>query len=108
MGQPRIFEHAFQVDPSDIDRLGHVNNVVYLRYAQDAAVAHWNASVAHEARASLVWVVRRHVHRGACRVDRRVEVGGRTAFRSLVQRQRELVTGAGRRERPGLGRTDQR
>jgi acyl-CoA thioester hydrolase len=60
MSQPRIFEHPFQVSPTDIDRLGHVNNVVYLRYAQDAAVAHWNAAVTKEARASLVWVVRRH------------------------------------------------
>ena len=45
MGRPRVFEHAFMVAPKDIDRLGHVNNVVYLRYAQDAAVAHWYSVV---------------------------------------------------------------
>ena len=60
MGRPRVFEHAFKVAPKDIDRLGHVNNVVYLRYAQDAAVAHWNSVVDQEHRESLVWVVRRH------------------------------------------------
>ena len=60
MGQPRVFEHAFTVSPKDIDRLGHVNNVVYLRYAQDAAVAHWHSAVDQEHRESLVWVVRRH------------------------------------------------
>ena len=60
MGRPRVFEHAFTVAPKDIDRLGHVNNVVYLRYAQDAAVAHWNSVVSEEDREGLVWVVRRH------------------------------------------------
>ena len=60
MSHPRVFEHAFQVSREDIDRLGHVNNVVYLRYAQDAAVAHWYAVVDQEHRDSMVWVVRRH------------------------------------------------
>ena len=60
MGRPRVFEHAFMVSPKDIDRLGHVNNVVYLRYAQDAAVAHWYSVVDQEYRESMVWVVRRH------------------------------------------------
>jgi acyl-CoA thioester hydrolase len=58
--QPNVFEHTFRVSPADIDRLGHVNNVVYLRYAQDAAVAHWHAVVDQEHRDSMVWVVRRH------------------------------------------------
>ncbi len=38
------FEIDIQVTPADIDRLGHVNNVVYLRWVQDAAVAHWRAA----------------------------------------------------------------
>lgn len=60
MSQPVVYEHAFKVSPGDIDQLGHVNNVVYLRYAQDAAVAHWRAAVSREQRENLVWVVRRH------------------------------------------------
>jgi acyl-CoA thioester hydrolase len=60
MSRPTIFEHTFIVSPDDIDQLGHVNNVVYLRYAQDAAVAHWRSAVPKELRNSLVWVVRRH------------------------------------------------
>ena len=60
MSRPVVFEHAFVVSPKDIDQLGHVNNVVYLRYAQDAAVAHWHAAVNREHREQLVWVVRRH------------------------------------------------
>lgn len=60
MAELRIHEHAFRVAEADIDRLGHVNNVVYLRYAQDAAVAHWRAAVPAEERDGLIWVVRRH------------------------------------------------
>jgi acyl-CoA thioester hydrolase len=57
---PRVFEHAIRVVPEDIDQMGHVNNVVYLRYAQDAAVAHWRAAAPPEHRDALMWVVRRH------------------------------------------------
>jgi len=60
MERPRIYEHVFRVPSADIDRLGHVNNVVYLRYAQDVAVAHWKSAVPKEQRDTLVWVVRRH------------------------------------------------
>ena len=37
------FEMAVAVEPGDIDALGHVNNVTYLRWVQDVAVAHWTA-----------------------------------------------------------------
>ncbi|HKM52047.1 MAG TPA: thioesterase family protein [Isosphaeraceae bacterium] len=60
MANVRAFEYVFRVEHEDIDRLGHVNNVVYLKYAQDAAVAHWQAVIPHEIQESLVWVVRRH------------------------------------------------
>jgi len=60
LGTPKVFEHAFRVEPADIDRMGHVNNVVYLRYAQDAAVAHWKAAAPPEHAEGLVWVARRH------------------------------------------------
>ena len=54
------FEIEIAVDPSDIDQLGHVNNVVYLRWVQDAATAHWYASATEEQKGSLLWVVARH------------------------------------------------
>ena len=41
---PAIYEHLLTVAPDHIDRLGHVNNLEYLRWALDAAIAH---SVAH-------------------------------------------------------------
>jgi len=37
-----------------------VNNVVYLRWIQDAAVAHWTAAAPPADQAALVWVVVRH------------------------------------------------
>lgn len=37
---PAVFEFRHIVQPREIDGLGHVNNVEYLRWTQDAAVAH--------------------------------------------------------------------
>ncbi len=54
------FELCLQVRPEDIDVLNHVNNVVYLRWVQDAAVAHWLAAASAGAQAALYWVVVRH------------------------------------------------
>lgn len=55
-----IFTQRFPVDAADIDELGHVNNIVYLRYAQDIAIAHWRARATEEMVAGFVWVVMRH------------------------------------------------
>ena len=55
-----IFTQRFPVDAADIDELGHVNNIVYLRYAQDVAIAHWRARASAEMLANYVWVVMRH------------------------------------------------
>jgi acyl-CoA thioester hydrolase len=55
-----IFTQRFPVDPADIDELGHVNNIVYLRYAQEIAIAHWRARAAPEMVEAYVWVVMRH------------------------------------------------
>lgn len=57
---PERYEITFPVAPGDIDELGHVNNIVYVRWVQDAAVAHWRASASPEAQAALAWVVARH------------------------------------------------
>ncbi|MEJ7701119.1 MAG: thioesterase family protein [Pyrinomonadaceae bacterium] len=35
------FSHSFRVSTEDIDAQGHVNNVAYVRWIQDVAVAHW-------------------------------------------------------------------
>jgi acyl-CoA thioester hydrolase len=57
---PEIFVQRFPVGAADIDELGHVNNTVYLRWAQDIATAHWRARGGAEAVAAYVWVVLRH------------------------------------------------
>ncbi len=49
--------------PDDIDANGHVNNVVYLCWVQDVAIAHWKAAIAQHAwprAAEITWVVRKH------------------------------------------------
>lgn len=51
------FELAIAIEPSDIDQLGHVNNVTYLRWVQDVAVAHWMSAAPAADRARLLWVV---------------------------------------------------
>ena len=45
---------------SDIDQLGHVNNAVYLIWAQDVAVAHWRTVASEAQQRDLVWVALRH------------------------------------------------
>lgn len=54
------FSHTFRVEHDDIDNLGHVNNVAYLRWVQDVAVAHWLDAATAEMVAKYSWVVVRH------------------------------------------------
>jgi acyl-CoA thioester hydrolase len=55
------FEMEINIQPEDIDELGHVNNVVYLNWVQNVATAHWSAAApnGHEPE-SVVWVVIQH------------------------------------------------
>ncbi len=57
----QAYEMEIHVQPEDIDELGHVNNVVYLKWVQDVSTAHWNAASpnGHEP-SSIVWVVIQH------------------------------------------------
>ena len=54
------FSLPIVVAPTDIDGQGHVNNVVYLRWMQEAAEAHWDAKATAELKARVTWVVTRH------------------------------------------------
>lgn len=54
------FERSFDVQPDDIDELGHVNNVVYVRWIQEIAGAHWRHAAPAELQTEVVWVVLRH------------------------------------------------
>lgn len=55
-----VFELPILVGEADIDEIGHVNNVTYVRWVQDVATAHWNAAAPEEDRARVLWVVLRH------------------------------------------------
>jgi acyl-CoA thioester hydrolase len=57
------FVHEVAVVDADIDNLGHASNLIYLRWVQDAALAHSTAlgfpESAYLARGQA-WVVRKH------------------------------------------------
>jgi acyl-CoA thioester hydrolase len=60
---PAVFEHLHTVADSEIDQLGHVNNLAYLGWMQAAALAHsamqgWPSARYRDLGAG--WVVRAH------------------------------------------------
>lgn len=54
------FSLTIKVCELDIDTMNHVNNVVYLKWVQDAAIAHWNAVASELIKQKYLWVVLRH------------------------------------------------
>lgn len=56
----RKFELLIRVNDVDIDELNHVSNIVYLRWVQEVAIAHWQALASPESQREVVWVVLRH------------------------------------------------
>jgi acyl-CoA thioester hydrolase len=62
---PASLDYALEltVEPADVDALGHVNNIVYVRWLQDVATAHASAvgcTHAELIRIGAVFVVRKH------------------------------------------------
>lgn len=60
---PAVFLHRLIVHPEEIDLLGHANNLVYLQWMVDAALAHSAAQGWDQQRhlaAQSGWVVRSH------------------------------------------------
>jgi len=60
---PALFEFHHRVVPEEIDGVGHVNNIEYLRWLQNAAVAHsaaqgWPTEAYYQL--GQGWVVRSH------------------------------------------------
>ncbi|CAN5742651.1 thioesterase family protein [soil metagenome] len=54
------FSHSFRVSAADIDAQSHVNNVAYVKWIQDVAVAHWFSATTEAQREKYTWVVLRH------------------------------------------------
>ena len=53
-------DHPIDVDPADIDFMGHVNNASYLKWVQAAVVAHWQRLAPADAVAAHLWVALKH------------------------------------------------
>lgn len=49
-----------RVEAVHLDALAHVNNVQYLQWVQEAALAHWEALTANSEAVYHLWVVRSH------------------------------------------------
>lgn len=98
MSEVERYELPIEVRPGDIDELGHVNNVVYLRWVQDAATAHWQDRASEEDRASLFWVVARHeidyLRPAYLETDVVARTWVGTASRRQFERHTELVRGS--------------
>lgn len=56
----KIFRLPIQLQDNDFDALGHINNVVYLRWVQEAAAAHWQRLAPPGFESRFIWVVLRH------------------------------------------------
>ena len=54
------FSHSFRVSAADIDAQAHVNNVAYVKWIQDVAVAHWLSATTVAQREKFSWIVVRH------------------------------------------------
>ena len=80
------FETAFRFEiepePNVFDELGHVNNTVYLAWAQEAAIRHWTSIASPELVRDNLFVVLRH------EVDYRDPIlpGDRAAVRTWLGR----------------------
>lgn len=59
---PPVFHDEFMVPSTAIDANGHVNNVVFVQWMQDAATRHFDSAGCAEAmrQAGATWVVRSH------------------------------------------------
>lgn len=56
----KIFEYPIIILENDIDEQGHVNNIMYLKWVQEVAIAHWTSVANKEMQENNLWVVSRH------------------------------------------------
>jgi acyl-CoA thioester hydrolase len=56
----KVFEYLINVQEIDIDEQGHVNNISYVKWVQEAAIAHWNSVATKDMSELYMWVVSRH------------------------------------------------
>ncbi|GGC88482.1 acyl-CoA thioesterase [Chelatococcus reniformis] len=54
------YDFAVQIEPADIDFMGHVNNASYLKWVQAAVLSHWQRLAPADVVASHLWVALKH------------------------------------------------
>ena len=54
------YDFQVDVDQSDIDFMGHVNNASYLKWVQAAVISHWQHIAPVETVAQHLWVALKH------------------------------------------------
>jgi acyl-CoA thioester hydrolase len=54
------FMTPIAIEPADIDHMGHVNNAVYLSWAQKVAIDFWHSVAGTDMISSLLWVAKNH------------------------------------------------
>jgi acyl-CoA thioester hydrolase len=69
-GRLTRFTLTFAARAEHIDRMGHVNNAVWVQWMEALATAHWEAVAGAEHQAAYAWLVVRHEidYRGNIRV----------------------------------------
>ena len=55
-----VLTHTFIVPQSAIDEYGHVNNVIYVQWMQDAAIRHGEAITEYQLPGNTGWFAREH------------------------------------------------
>jgi len=55
-----VFTYRFSVPASAIDEYGHVNNVIYVQWMQEAAVRHVSSVIEYKDPENRGWFVREH------------------------------------------------
>lgn len=62
MQKTAVYRHEFTAPADAVDENGHINNVAYVRWMQDAAIAHADASgcTRETQAAGATWVARSH------------------------------------------------
>ncbi|WBX85012.1 acyl-CoA thioesterase [Sphingosinicella microcystinivorans] len=101
MSTPAPFSYAIEINPADIDFMGHVNNASYLKWVQDAVLSHWQRFAPAEAVAAHLWVALKHeiTYRRPTFLDDEVIAtvllekvqGARAFYETIIKRGEEVL-----------------
>ena len=84
----KVFSLTTSVLAEHIDALGHVNNVQYLYWVQEAALAHWETLTQNFDSPLGVWVVRSH----SITYKQPARLGDQLTLRTYVKQSRGVLS----------------